>query len=287
MKKLFEEYGKIVVIALIIVALLVLVPQIGASIKENILTTSVIEPDILLSSGSDTINVSKGDLITIDSKEYRVLSVEGTQAKLLAIYSQGGCRFNNSSVTTSFNGTMGEKYESSILDNYLENEFYPSLSFKDAIISQNITQNMYKYNGTPADASSWFKDGFTSTDTSGTNYTLSKIGSVSVGERHVYALDIEDIINYLGSSWTPQQLNELFLNVDYAIENIFGDVAGATYISLRSATEYSYNTFCVCGNDGVIQSVKMANSGMVVVQLANPSIHPAFVIDLSKVEYTK
>ena len=81
---------------------------------------------------------------------------------------------------------------------------------KDAIVPQNITQNMFEMNGMPAVLSSWYKNSFAESDISGTNYTLSKTSSVSVGSRHVFALDVQDIIDYLGSSFQPQDLNEMF-----------------------------------------------------------------------------
>lgn len=207
-----------------------------------------------------------GELITLDDKEYRVLDVDGTKAKLLSMYNAAEIQYDAN--TTSFNGEEGIQYAGSDLDNYLENEFYSSLSFKDAIVSQDIEQSMYSFNGTPAHGSSWYKSFLTPTDTSGTDYTVSKFSSVSVGKRNVYVLDVDDIIEYLGSYWTPQQLNTMFFNSEYSIAN--------TKCWLRSADKaYADRSWGVNANLGCIDT-----AGNYVEYI----VRPVFVLDFNKIQ---
>ena len=225
------------------------------------------------SEGGEFLNVAmptKGQIITIEGKQYRVLSTSGAKAKVFAMTDATSMKFNDSSITTSFGGTSGQKYEGSKLDNYLENSWYAGLSqdMKDAIVPQDITQNMFKWQGTPAVLSSWYKDGFAEADTSGTNYTLSKTGSISIGSRHVFALDVQDVIDYLGSSFQPQDLNEMFWQQRSTISK---------WIWLRSAIAvYADNAFYVNGNYG---NVNYSNC------TSTYAVRPAFIINLSMIGF--
>lgn len=220
-----------------------------------------------------TQDVEKGDLIKIEGKQYRVLSIDRTKAKVLAMSDATSIKFNDSSITTSFDGTNGQKYAGSKLDNYLENTWFTGLSqdMKDAIVAQDITQNMFKWQTTPAVSLSWYKPNFAEADTSGTNYTLSKAGSVSVGSRHVYALDVQDVIDYFGSSFQPQDFNEMFFNQRSAInKNIW----------LRSSnTGIADGAFLVHGSFGFVDYGSNCTVAF--------AVRPAFVIDLSKIEFEK
>ena len=300
MKRFFEDYGKVMVIAIIILALLALVPRIGAKVEERVLSTNDAlsensESNILTFLGSPESNdskvqivgtVAKGNIVTIDGKEYRVLSINGNEAKMLAMYFVDTTYALNLSYT-SFNGVEGLQYADSTFDDYLENEFYSSLSFADAIIPQNITQNMYQFNGATADILTWYKSDFTSTTTKEEEnvetYTLSKIGSVLVGARHVYVLDIQDIIDYLGSNITPQQLNTIFWNLDASINGIVP--IEHFDVILRSA-------FTGPQLDGYFHDYVSKVEGVYGkfgFEMANFSGHlarPAFVLDLTKCNYT-
>lgn len=291
MKKFFSEYGFVALTVIAVVMLIGMVSPIGAKVKENMLSLANKEGDTMETiadaglkiragdvisgeeDGTVTIPV-KGDLITIEGAQYRVLSMSGTQAKVLAMTDATEIEFNDSSVITSFNGSSGQKYEGSKIDNYLENEWFAGLSqtMKDAIVAQDIEQNAFVWKGTPVVLSSWYKTNFAESDTSGVNYTLSKTGSVSVGSRHVFALDIQDVIDYLGSEFNPQDLNEMFWQQRSTIrKNIWLRSAHAGYI-------YAGNAFRVVGPNGSVDERYCTYAN---------AVRPAFVIDLSKIEFTK
>ena len=86
----------------------------------------------------------KGNLVTINDTQYRVLAVDGTMAKVMSMANDVSSEFNGSKVTVSFGGTDGQKYADSNLDNTMTN-YYNSLpsAIQNAIVEQNINQSMY------------------------------------------------------------------------------------------------------------------------------------------------
>ena len=231
--------------------------------------------------GSSTIDMSnvsttlasgdfstKGNLVTVNGKSYRVLESSGTQAKLLAMDSHKLSKFNSLNVTTSFGGTTGQKYAGSVLDNEMTN-FYNGLpaELQNAIVEQNISQSMYRWtSGTNASAnfSAWYANPFTDATTSGNNYYLTRIAEVNVGARKVFALDLDDAISYLGANSTAKDVNEMFFGVRNNVpRNVW----------LRSASSgSSYSAFSVSGNYGYLDSDYCNSSS---------EVRPAFVLDLS------
>lgn len=212
---------------------------------------------------------SKGNLVTINNTQYRVLAVNGTRVKVMSMVGVGNSAFNSSSITALFGSKTGQKYADSNLDNAMIS-YYNSLptAIQDAIVEQNINQSMYSWSGgtnASASFSAWHKNPFTDTDTSGTNYYLTRIADINVGTRKVYALDVDDAIAYLGSSSTPQDINEMFFNARNDVSN---------YVLLRSAdVSYEKNTFGANGYFGAL--------GTVGQFISNGEIRPAFIIDLS------
>ena len=258
----------------------------------NIGTGEIFKSDIMMmdyqklvsaggSGGSSTIDMSnvsttlasgdfstKGNLVTVNGKSYRVLESNGTQAKLLAMDSYKSSKFNSSSVTTSFGGTAGLKYAGSVLDNEMTN-FYNSLptELQNAIVEQNISQSMYKWtSGTnaSADFSAWYKNPFTDATTSGNNYYLTRTVEVNVGTRKVFALDVDDVISYLGSNSTAKDVNELFFDVRNNVSR---------NVWLRSASSgNNYRAFYAYGYYGYLSDYYYSNSS---------EVRPAFILDLS------
>ena len=233
------------------------------------------------SGGSSTIDMSnvsttlasgdfstKGNLVTVNGKSYRVLESSGTQAKLLAMDSHKLSKFNSLNVTTSFGGTTGQKYAGSVLDNEMTN-FYNGLpaELQNAIVEQNISQSMYRWtSGTNASAnfSAWYANPFTDATTSGNNYYLTRIAEVNVGARKVFALDLDDAISYLGANSTAKDVNEMFFGVRNNVPR---------YVWLRSAySGYSNRAFYVYGNYGYL-NINYCSSSY--------EVRPAFVLDLS------
>lgn len=148
-------------------------------------------------------------------------------------------------------------------------EYYNSLptAIQNAIVEQNISQSMYSWSsGTnaSADFSSWYSDSFTDATTFGNNYYLTRTAEVNVGARKVYALDVDDIISYLGSNSTAKDVNELFFNQRSNVSR---------NVWLRCAySDGSNNAFVVYGNYGSLYYGLYSNSR---------EVRPSFVLDLS------
>ena len=164
---------------------------------------------------------AKGNIVTINNKTFRVLSVDGTKAKVVMMGDNDDLtsKYNNTPETIVINDKVGLKY--AILDQ-ATNDYYNSLPLKiqNAIVEQNINQSMYSWTqGTNpnADISLWYKGNFNESDTSGTNYYLERIGEVNVGNRKVYTLDLDDVVEYLGLEISPQTINEMIFNNRYAV----------------------------------------------------------------------
>lgn len=222
------------------------------------------------SGGSDALDMSnvsttfatgdfsaKGSLVTINGASYRVLESSGTQAKLLAMNPYKSTTFgsNNTYIGSTLDTEMTSYYNTLPTD------------IQNAIVEQNISQSVYKYSdGTnaSADFSAWHLDEFTNATTSGDNYYLTKTAEVNVGARKVFALDVDDVINYLGSDSTAKDVNELFFDVRNNVSRI---------VWLRSAISDSNSlAFCASGYYGGLTS-----SGFFI----GHEIRPAFVLDLS------
>ena len=213
----------------------------------------------------------KGDLITMDlgdttSKygtlhQYRVLKVDGNNAEVVAMYEP----------TTSQTFGSSQAYSGSSLDTYLNTTWYNTLSekAKAAIVDNEITQ--YKYSsGSVSD-----------THRSYATYS-SKAVYASGLTRHIYALDVEDIEMYFGGTggsasaktqgtFTTSDLMTLFYKSTSTISG--------KYLWLRSA-DADYSDYCwyVTGSSGYVYN----NSYYI-----GNAVRPAFIIDLSKIEWSK
>ena len=226
-------------------------------------TITVDGTNITLSNDADGNGVvSKGDTLTFDKaylygnaaspspNQFLVLNTNGSDVELLATTNYQTSKFNTSSVTTNESaGQSVQKYEDSTLDTLLNTTYFNSLSstVQSKIKSQPITQNKWRWMPNDSgDVDSWYKSGFTAADASGSVYSVSKTGTVGTYNRNVYALDVQDIVEYLGNSFTPQDLNEMF----------FGTKASVSKTAwLRSAYFGIYDyAFYVNGNNGYLNN---------------------------------
>lgn len=306
MKHFFEQYGGV---ALGILALLVLIAMITP--VGNIIKTSLQGTVETFSSGIDNqtdnmdlqlqkafINAvtdlskvnttyvkgdfsAKGNLVEIDGEQYRVLSVYGTEVKVMmmgtykiGVYSSTG---EGTDFTLPDNSTkIGRKYADSDIDQDMTS-FYNQLpnEVQNAIVPQNIYQSMYTFvpdrYGTEYTASQYMRD-FTDSFPESSKGKMLKLSEVSIGERKVYALEIDDIIDYLGDEWNSNQLNSFLFNHT-------GPHSGYG-IWLRSAIDDGkrYAASVYPGNLGYVSYLDENCENVVT------GIRPMFVIDLGKLQ---
>lgn len=275
MKKFLSDYGFTILTAIVVITLIAFGSPIGSTIQKqtanivqslgkvanndlNKIDDSVSLMDLTNINKSGVIGdfSRKGNLVTINDTQYRVLDVNGTQVKVMSMESTGSSAFNSSSNT----------YTNSTLDTYLNETFYNSLpeAIRNAIVEQNISQSKcdYSYEANNFAFSSWYKGGFIDSDTSGHNYVLVQTDAIIIGIRKVYALDVKDIILYLGSNSTPQDVNEMFFNLrKYSSHSIW----------LRSNVSNN-RSMLIDGYYGLVNCLDYRSIF---------EVRPAFVLDLS------
>lgn len=214
----------------------------------------------------------KGDLITIENKQYRVLKINKTIAEVLAMY--------NSTTSQKFD-TSGDSnvYANSSLDVYLSQTFYNSLSsaIQNAIVAKTFQQDSWKWSGGSSAIAN-----YAGTYQTTNNYTMSLMSTTygSSISRKCYVLSCQDVIDYLGvttsmgsadTTLTSENVWKMFWNQTTS--------PGSTYPWLRSAyADFSYIAFYVYGVLGYLNYTNVYKSN---------AVRPAFQIDLSKIEFTK
>ena len=228
--------------------------------------TGLIRPD-------DPTMPVKGDIITMDSRQYRVLKISGKTAEVLAMYDA------SSSQKFDTNSSYNNTYAGKNIDTYCNSTFYSSLSasMKNAIVDKTFTQDSWsRATSVPTPSH------YTGKDTDGNLYYLV-LDNATYGEsitRHCYCLSVQDVLDYLECT-TSMGTSDTTLtgtNVLQMFWNVTTTQSGK-YIWSRSAnSDDSRYAFYVYGYSGYLDGHHVSNTSVV---------RPAFQIDLSKVEWTK
>ena len=201
----------------------------------------------------------KGDLIKFDLgsplidpkeefvNEYRVLKMEGDSAYVVSMYNLK---------TMAFGKT--HDYFGSNIDDYLENEFYNSISekVKKAMKCQDIKQYSFEPNGK-------------SNKHEYASYANEKPNRENRGQRYIALLDYKDILEYFNNKFSSEDIIKLFFKDEgHALHNSFW---------LRSAyaviSDYCWRVF---GSSGYIDYYYCYFSD---------ASRPAFKIDLSEIPF--
>lgn len=257
----------------------------NASIVEYDITTG----KLVIGSAKDNVSVTvvgsdvepivgKGKIITIEGKQYRVLKVLGNVAEVLAMYDANTSQvFNATSKTVAFTGgAMGQQYQGSDLDTYLNETFFATLSatMQAAIVPKDITQDLWRTRGSASGGASYYHQTYeTASIYYYDNSYGNSYGTAEVGSRNVYALSVKDVIDYLdvplGGEFADTDVRQMFWNRTTSISN---------FTWLRSADAGSNsNVFIANGQHGYLNGI---------ICSFNEASRPAFQIDLSKVEFT-
>ena len=251
MKGFLEEYGLIiVVVAVILLMLLFGKSGYAKSIQDAILGSAdhIVETgENITKSDKKEVHVTAGDTLDIEGTKYVVLEEqENNQALVMTASSIGIKEFQSQG--RADNQKMNT-YEGSEIDNYLENEWYNSLSstMKASIQATNIKQASYADGNTPDSKQETGPDGQVYNTISRHAFlpSVSEIGKV------VDLKNKDKVKTFLGDAhvhiWTRDSSKDL-----------------GTYVKTLSAyfgSLYDNYTF-----DGL-------------------NIRPAFVIDLSQIDY--
>lgn len=143
MKGFLQEYGIIMVVVAVVLGMLTF-GKMGYA--KNIQDAILGSADHIVETGENIVPkpVKASDTIEIEGSEYIVLeSYENNQALIITASSIGEKKFQS---TDRSDGQNINTYEGSEIDNYLENEWYGSLSstMKAAIQTTNIKQASYE-----------------------------------------------------------------------------------------------------------------------------------------------
>lgn len=212
---------------------------------------------------------AKGDIITLGSKQYRVLKTEGTVAEVLAMY--------DANTSIKFDAKGSNTYARGDLDSYCDTTFYNNLSIamQDAIVPKTFQQDSWKWNGGSSAIANYAGTYGTS------NYTLSLMSRTfgSSISRKCYVLSCQDVIDYLGvttsmgsadTTLTSENVWKMFWNQTTS--------QGPTYPWLHSAdASNSDYAFYPDGGNGSLNRDLVDNAS---------AVRPAFQIDLSKISWS-
>lgn len=202
---------------------------------------------------------SKGDLIEIEGKQYRILKIDEFVAEVLAMYDY------KSSIAFSYSN-YDYQYSRSEIHKALNTDFYETLSdeIKNAIVEHDIVQYMYKYdyNAYNETIHASFAD-----------YSTKTAVDNPIEKCRVYALDIEDIEEYFNGVFSMSDISILFWN-----SSNFKYRDGPWFRSANSVITKppkEYYIFTHIGENGI--DINGSYYG---------SARPAFKINLSKISYT-
>lgn len=216
---------------------------------------------------SSSVMPVKGDLITIESKQYRVLKTNGSVAEVLAMYDAS---------TLKFDADIGNTYAGKTLDTYCNNTFYSGLSsaMKNAIVDKTFTQDSWsRANSVPTISH------YTGKDIDGDLYYLA-LANAAYGEsitRHCYCLSVQDVLDYLDAT-TSMGKSDTTLTGTNVLQMFWNlSTSQSNDIWLSSASPVATGAFCVSGSIGSLFYPNTSDDKIA---------RPAFQIDLSKIEWS-
>lgn len=228
--------------------------------------------------------VPKGSLVKMNldgtERQYRVIKCNGNVAQVMAMYDTLTSTWDANYPTTTMGTLTVAKYEGSTLDTYLNTTWYNTLTSttKAAIVPENVV------------CDAWYWDNTGDPDYTGTygssvpgtsNYTISKYagGTLNIGNRNVFALGVQDVIDYLNDSSVQVDTTAILRNVN--IWKMFwnDEVShSGKYLWLRSSrADSSRNAWYVIGNYGNLDRINVRNSNVV---------RPALNLNLNQIEFT-
>ena len=229
--------------------------------------------------------VPKGSLVNLDldgqgDKQYRVIKCNGNVAQVMAMYDTLTSVYNSTSTTTTMGNLTVQKYEGSTLDTYLNTTWYNTLTStaKAAIVPENVVCDAWYSNNTgDPDYTGTYGSSVPGT----TNYTISKYsgGTLNIGNRNVFALGVQDVIDYLNDSSVQVDTTAILRNVN--IWKMFwnDEVShSGKYPWLRSSSaDNSGYAWSVYGNRGLLNYISVDSSNVV---------RPALNLNLNQIEFT-
>lgn len=248
MKKLIEEYGKIVVVIVLILLILGcgytgFAPQLHTSILRS---TEIISnaPKKFDNDSNKVEDLKPGSVININGTHY--IALEQPENNIIKVITAEVIGTHCFQTSERADGQNKNTYEGSDVDNYLENEWYKNLSndIKSKIVTSNIKQVSYSiYN----DSESKQEQGY-----NGQTYNAIN--------RHVFLPSVEEISKIV--DFKNSEKVKAFLN-------------GKTIWTRDSYQEYNFSAECIGTFGGLGVGSVTSNGG----------VRAVFTIDLTNLNY--
>ena len=230
--------------------------------------------------------VPKGSLVNLDldgngNKQYRVIKCNGNVAQVMAMYDTLTSEWNTDTSKTTTMGTLTvAKYDGSDIDIYLNTTWYNTLTSatKAAIVPENVVCDAWHWNnsGDPD-----YTGTYGSSVPGTSNYTISKYagGTLNIGNRNVFALGVQDVIDYLNDSSVQVDTAAILRNVN--IWKMFWNDevshSGKILWLRSSSADSSGRAWLVNALDGILYNSVVLYSNVV---------RPALNLNLNQVEFT-
>ena len=231
----------------------------------------------------------KGDILSMNldgqgAKQYRVLSMNGDVAKVVAMYDTLTSKWNADTSKTTTMGTLTvAKYEGSDIDTYLNTTWYNTLTSttKAAIVPENVVCDAWYWSSSTASGDPVYSGTYGTAMPGTNNYSIGKYagGTLNIGNRNVFALGVQDVIDYLNDSSVQVDTSAILRNVN--IWKMFwnDEVShSGKYPWLRSSRAgNSSGAWNVYGDDGSLYYPDVRDSRVV---------RPALNLNLNQIEFT-
>ncbi len=232
--------------------------------------------------------VPKGSIVNLDldgtERQYRVIKCNGNVAQVMAMYDDLTSVWRNDYSTTTTMGTLTvAKYEGSDIDTYLNTTWYNTLTSttKAAIVPENVVCDAWYWSSSTASGDPVYSGTYGTAMPGTSNYSIGKYagGTLNIGNRNVFALGVQDVIDYLNDSSVQVDTTAILRNVN--IWKMFwnDEVShSGKYPWLRSCdADDSYYVWYVGGSYGYLDRGDVDSSRVV---------RPALNLDMSKIQYT-
>jgi len=238
--------------------------------QKGILQISNPTANVTFSISGESAYPTKGQIINMDihlqSRQYRVLDINGSIAKCISLYDTPSYKFASPKNT----------YANSTLDIYLNTTLYNifNSTAKSAIVDTTFNQDSW-YNSTSGNPA--YKGTYNNSGTT-TNYDIS-LGNSTYGSeitRHIYAPSVQDIIDYLDVS---PQMTYANSTLNYAnVLNMIWNNTPTDAIWLRTAVAGGTTDAWMAGPDtGLLRRLSVS---------ATANTRYCFQIDLSKIAWS-
>lgn len=208
----------------------------------------------------------KGDVITLNmdgtDRSYRVLKISGSVAEVLAQFSAGNSAFASS----------GQVYQGGKLDIFLNATWYSACTAtaKAAVIDKTFRQDKWyvTQNGTPQ---------YVCAANGGTRYVgLSSATFGATITRHIYALSVQDIVDYVEATPSMTAANTTFTVAN--TRTMFNTDINSASIWLRSAS--------ATNSSAALRFSPNIGTPLDRAPATADLVYPAFQIDLSKITWS-